>query len=280
MNQGRALLHRWLDDAIEKAIRDSADEWDNFVNRNRAGRDAPPALVDFPLAVKYVPSIRASEYLRPNRGLYIGSDNFTWGKAVYVTGVDEPLSTATYGRVGLVSWFIPYNLDEDGNRVAWRAFDARDPNKARLYLMWLRRQKNYRKAILTVHSNHWLHKFRNLFREQFKIDVVLCNPDETDNRGWYTKPADTWLCVSDWLSPGVLAGGSQDTAKNFSNRFYDVRLTIVPEEEFTPDNPALTRTPRFALSNAAPKTPINIHQAYYSAVNPAYGPRTFVRVES
>jgi hypothetical protein len=281
VNQGRALLDRRLDDLIENAIRESADEFKNFVDRNRAGKDAPPEIAGFPLAVKYVPTKRASDYFGSNDGLYIGADNFTWGKAVYVTGVDEPLSTAIYGRVGVVSWFDPTRLDEDGNRVPWRAFDARDPVNARLYLLWLQSQKNYKDAILTVHSNHWLHKLRNTFREQFRIDVVLCKPDETDSHRWYTKPTDIWLGVSDWLSPGVLAGGAKDTAKNYSQRFHDVRLTIVPEEEFTADDPALTRSPQFALSKAAPTTPSSIPQAYWTALDPvAYGPRTFVRVES
>ena len=281
MNQGRALLPRWLDKEIEDAIEDSADEWNNFVARNKAGPDAPPKIAGFPLAVKYVPTKRASDYFGSNKGLYIGADNFTWGKAVYVTGVDQALSTAIYGRVGVVSWFKPSNPDKDGNEVPWRAFDARDPDKARLYLIWLHLQKHYKDAILTVHSNHWLHKLRNTFREQFRIDVVLCKPDEVDKHGWYTKPTDIWLGVSDWLRPGVLAGGSKKTAKNYSQRFHDVRLTIVPEEEFTADDPALTRSPQFALSKAAPRPPSNIPQAYWTALDPvAYGPRMFVRVES
>jgi len=223
------------------------------------------------LAVKYVPSKRATDYLRPNNGLYIGSDNFTWGKAVYVTGVEEPLSTAIYGRVGVISWFDPTD---------WRVFDARVEANQHLYLTWLQHQKAYHPAIFTVHSNHWLHQLRNAFREQYRIDVVLCNPDENDSHNWYANPTDIWLGVSDWLEPGVLKGGSQDTAKNYSDRFRHVRLTIVPEEEFVADAPALTRTPQFALSNAAPKTPHNLRQAYYTSVSPAYGPRTFVRVES
>jgi hypothetical protein len=267
VNEGAALLLPDLQEEIEEAIKASteSDDWKNFVEINRTPPDVQHPSAGFPLAVKYVPSKRASDYLRANHGLYIGSDNFTWGKAVYVTGVDEPLSTAIYGRVGVVSWFNPSN---------WKVFDARKTATAnqQLYLKWLRCQQNYDDAILTVHSNHYLHTLRNAFRAQFNIDAVLCSPDETDIHGWYTNPLDIWLGVSDWESPGVLAGGSEDTAKNYSGRFHDVRLTIVPEEEFTPDNPALTRSPQFALSNAAPNTPANVRQAYWQ--------NTFVRVES
>jgi hypothetical protein len=89
------------------------------------------------------------------------------------------LSTAIYGRAGVVSWFDP---------VGWRAFDARDPANEDLYLRWLQAQPVYRDAVLTVHSNQWLHQLRNFFREEFDIDVVLFHPDERDVRGWYTNP--------------------------------------------------------------------------------------------
>jgi len=196
-------------------------------------------------------------YRANNRGLYIGSSNFTWGRGVYVTGIEEPLSTAIYGRVGIVSWFNPVN---------WRAFDARVPANVDLYLLWLRTQLKYPDAVLTVHSNHWLHEFRNTFREQFQIDVVLFHPDEADRFGWYTAATDTWLAVSDWKGPRELM------EKDYSLHFQQARLTIVAEEEFIADDPALTRSPQFALSGLAPITPTNLRRAYSLG--------QFVRVES
>jgi hypothetical protein len=240
MTAGAALLPPGLRTAIEKAIADSASAWAAFVNANRQSPGQPP------LAVKYVPSKYASTYLKPNSGLYIGSSNFTWGRGVYVTGVQEPLSTAIYGRVGIVSWFDP---------VDWNAFDARDPYHVQLYVAWLIAQPDYNEAVLTVHSDHWLHQFRNTFREQFDIDVILFHPDEKDSHAWYTDPGHTWLAVSDWQSRGKLA-------QNYSMRFHDVRLTIIAEEEFTPDDPALTRSAQFMLSGKAPIAPTNLRQAY------------------
>ena len=175
---------------------------------------------------------------------------------MYVTGVEEPLSTAIYGRVGVVSRFDP---------VSWKAFDARDLANVDLYLQWLHLQPDYPEAVLTVHSDHWLHQFRNTFREQFNIDVALFRPDEKDLPGWYTNSMHTWLAISDWQMPGKLAEG-------YSARFHDARLTIVAEEEFTPNDPALTRLPQLALSGTGPIAPTNVRQAYSN--------HQIVRVES
>lgn len=232
MTHGAALLPPTLRSEIEAAIHASGAAWSAFVSANAEG-SVPGAR---PLAVKYVPSSRAANYKGPNQGLFIGSKNYTWGSGVYVTGVEEPLSTAIYGRVGLTARFDPTD---------WRAFDVRDPGNQSLYLRWLHTQVDYPEAVLTVHSDHWLHEFRNLFREQFRIDVVLFRPDETDAFHWYSTPTDTWLAVSDWERPARLANG-------YSERFADARMTILVEEEFVCDEPALTRSPQLVISGSAP----------------------------
>jgi hypothetical protein len=238
------LAPRGLGGDIEQAIADSASEWEAFVDVNRQSPGEPP------LAVKYVPCKYAPDYVKlPNKGLHIGENNFTWGQGVYVTGIEEPLSTAIYGRVGVVSWFDP---------VDWRAFDARDPANVQLYLQWLQAQPNYEDAVLKVHSDHWLHSFRNDFREQFSIDVVLFHPDERDRLGWYTDPAHIWLAVSDWVDWVA----RDQLAKGYSARFKDARLTIVAEEEFATDKPALTRSPQLKLSSKPPLAPPTLRQAY------------------
>ncbi|MEU7601109.1 hypothetical protein [Streptomyces sp. NPDC041003] len=253
MTSGAAMLPRDLRQEIADAITTSEPTWLAFVDDNREAAGGRP------LAVKYVPARYAATYQKPNRGLFIGSSNFTWGRGVYVTGVQEPLSTAIYGRVGVVSRFDP---------SGWKAFDARDQANEQLYLRWLHTQPDYSQAVLTVHSDYWLHQFRNLFREQFEIDVVLFHPDEKDAGGWYTDPQHTWMAVSDWQSRQVLSRA------DYSTRFEDVWLTILIEEEFTPDTPALTRTPHFTLSGGppAPLPPVDVRDAYRN--------KTVVRVES
>jgi hypothetical protein len=241
---GATLLPPTLRSEIEAAIHASGAAWSMFVSAN-AESPAPGARA---LAVKYVSSSWAATYKKPNQGLYIGNKNYTWGTGVYVTGVEEPLSTAIYGRVGLTARFDP---------AGWRAFDAREPANRDLYLRWLHAQADYHEAVLTVHSDHWLHEFRNLFREQFGIDVVLFRPDEMDVARWYATPTDTWLAVADWERPGRLAEG-------YSRRFLDARMTILLEEEFVADKPALTRSPQLVVSGSAPPAglPGRIRAAY------------------
>jgi hypothetical protein len=273
-----------LQQEIDAAIEDSQSEWKKFANRNRGPEYPGDPLVGRPLAMKYVPSKWAKDFLprpgknsfpppnsgvffpSPTKGFFIGNKDFTWGKAVYVTGVNEPLSTATYGRVGLVSWFDP-------DEPPWRAFDARDKKNADLYLDWLKLQPTYNEAILTVHTNHWLHGLRNQFREQFKIDVVLCHPDEQDESWWYTDPTDTWLCVSDFVpNPPSLAQGKL-AADEYSARFPDVRLTVVAEEEFVisdelvrPPAPPHSRVRQLAVSRKPPRVPSrpDVREAYWT----------------
>jgi hypothetical protein len=211
------------------------------------------------LAVKYVESKYAASYKSSNAGLYVGANNYTWGRGVYVTGVSQPLSTAIYGRAGVVARFDP---------VGWKAFDARDPANEALYLRWLRAQPVFPEAVLTVHAEYWLNELRNHFREQFQIDVVLFRPDEKDRYFWYTQATDTWLAVSEWASASRLATG-------VSSRFQHARLTVLVEEEFAVDTPALTRSPRFAISSASPTSP-----TLTTLVRHAYATGDLVRVQS
>ena len=253
---GAATLPRGLADAIETAITASEDEWRAVVQANVEDEESP-----YPLAVKYVPAKFAATYRDdPQAKLFIGSSNFTWGRGVYVTGIEQPLSTAIYGRVGIVARFDP---------TGWRAFDARDPANEQLYLWWLQAQIDYPEAVLTVHSDHWLHKFRNLFREDFHIGVVLFHPDERDRPGWYTRPDDTWMAVSDWNGGDTLMTGYSDCVPR-------TRLTILIEEEFTADKSTLTRLPQFAISGAAPAIPPNLP----AAARAAYAANTIERVPS
>jgi hypothetical protein len=110
---GAALLPATLRTDIGEAIKRSAGAWDTWVESNRAD---PLVRGSRPLAVKYVPSRHASTYRAGGARLVIGSSNFTWGRGTYVTGVQEPLSTATYGRAGIVATVDPKD---------WSAFDAR-----------------------------------------------------------------------------------------------------------------------------------------------------------
>lgn len=290
----KAVLKPSLVAKVEAAIDASRPEWDAFVEQTRAPtvKGGPLGL---PLAVKYIPSERAKDFLparirrpfcfpspfpppdppgpsarpSPTNGIFIGNKDYTWGKAVYVTGIHQPLSTATYGRVGLVSYFDPSKI--------LKVFDARDENNYEVYLEWLQSQPLYSRALLTVHTNHWLHGLRNAFRTQFRIDVVMCNPDEQDEGLWYTDPADIWLCVSDF-EPVPKMPGQERLKDNFSKVFPDVRLTVVIEEEFVNPNEKDSKLPlprppawppsrvrQLGVSTRPPRAPkvSDIGQAYW-----------------
>lgn len=251
------LLSPLLRNRIERAIVSSSKAWHQFVDSNLEIARFPGDRL--PLAVKWVPSEHAHRYTQPNPGLYVGSNNYTWGQGVYVTGISEPISTAIYGRAGVVARFNP---------SGWRCFDARTARNQRIYWAWLKAQPAYSEAVLTVHSEHWLQLLRNLFREQFKIDVVMFRPDEYDSPGWYTQPGHTWLAVSDWTATGALAD-------EWSQKFLEAQLVAVAEEDFRADKGALTRSPNFALSGASPDDP-----SLATSLKMAYSSNTVVRIKS
>jgi hypothetical protein len=249
-------LPKGLREEIEDAIDSSQPAWDLLVEANREH----PGSSAFSLAMKYVESERAGTYRAATNGLWIGSNYHTWGRGVYVTGVQEPLSTAIYGRIGIVARFDP---------TGWRCFDARDVQNRQLYLRWLHAQVDYPEAVLTVHTDFWLHSLRNLFREQFLIDVVLFAPDELDGASQYTSKDDTWMAVSDWTPGGTLV------ASGYSSRFVDVRLTVLLEEEFRADDPSLTRTALLRLGGGPGGGTTLAGRA-----RTAYANRTIERVQS
>ena len=107
-----------------------------------------------PHAIKFVQSKWAASYLNPHPLKISNTPALTWGTATYVTPLAFPLSSALYGRVGLVSEFDPSQ---------WRVFDATDPRARKAYVDWVRVQP----ALL-----------RKKFREDFRIDCVLFRPDQ------------------------------------------------------------------------------------------------------
>lgn len=182
------------------------------------------------LVIKYVPA-RYCRSFRPDLatgagGAGIGprlrisdSPGFTWGTGNYVTPLAFPISTAIYGRAGIVA------VLDQRHVASWRLFDARVPSYQDLYLQWTMRQPAFRWLTLTCHANLANQFLRNAFRETLKIDCVMFHPDQRN--AYYTQQADLWLCVSDWTSYGRLARGD-------SNVLRQPRLAILVSEEFSP----------------------------------------------
>lgn len=195
-----------------------------------------------PLAIKYIESRWAREYPPPaspasGARLKISTSlGYTWGTATYVTPLCFPLSTAIYGRIGIVAEFNPWQPSE------WRVFDATDPQASAAYLRWLQQQALFPLLALTMHAQFANQLMRDEFRTAFRIDCVLFPPDQFDllphALGYqaYTQSGHVWMAVSDWLPNGQLN-------RDFSDRLENPRFTVLVSEEFEPVAYDLVRTP-------------------------------------
>ena len=151
-------------------------------------------------------------------GLFVSpSPGFTWGDGIYACPVAYPISGAIYGRCGIVAELPP--------TAGWRIFDATNPVNAGLYIKWIQLQPLYPMLTLTAHGLFANQLLRNLFRTQFKIDVVVFHPDEF--HATYTQIAsDRWLAITEWTPTGRIASGVP------AQRPISPRLTVILAEEF------------------------------------------------
>lgn len=168
-----------------------------------------------PYVIKFVSTQWAADYQVPSPLKISDAPALTWGTATYVTPLAFPLSSALYGRIGLVSMFDP---------SSWSIFDATQPRSRAAYINWARNQISYSDLLLTVHSTEANHLLRNKFREDFKIDCVLFHPDQeaeihTDRQN------HVWMAVTDWIRPGLIR-------TDMSQRLGTARFTVLIDEEF------------------------------------------------
>ena len=140
--------------------------------------------------IKFVSSQWAKNYLTPQKLKISARPALTWGTATYVTPLAFPLSSALYGRIGLVCKYDP---------TSWRIFDSTSTAAQTAYILWARAQPAYQDLLLTVHSTHANHLMRDKFRKDFRIDCVLFRPDqEAENHT--DASSHTWMAVTDWTS--------------------------------------------------------------------------------
>lgn len=187
------------------------------------GNAADPWLVIKYISTKYCRDFRPDIIAagrRPGPGLRISdSPGFTWGTGNYVAPLAYPISTAIYGRAGIVA-----ELDRR-KTTQWRIFDACSAVNQDLYVQWAIRQPAFKWLTLTCHANLANQFLRNAFREAFQLDCVVFYPDQRN--AYYTRSADVWMCVSDWTPRNRLARGS-------STVLQAPRLAILVSEEFAP----------------------------------------------
>jgi hypothetical protein len=200
--------------------------------------------------IKFVNSQWADHYQTPKPLKISAIPALTWGTATYVTPLAFPLSSALYGRIGLVTKFDPEN---------WKIFDATEPAARTAYIRWARAQPVYTELMLTVHSTHANHQMRNVFRESFKIDCVLFHPDQ-EAEVHTDRTQHVWMAVTDWLPNRTIDNG-------MSARFAKARFTVLIDEDFPlqdnqglPVQTAMRRIERAAdaLYRAAPSRPVAV----------------------
>ena len=200
--------NRMIDDSIRRAVEDEiVDYADSSLSRLVEKHGA--------YAIKFVQSRWADLYVSPHPLKISETPALTWGRATYVTPLAFPLSSALYGRIGLVTDFTP---------EGWRVFDATRLSARDAYLRWARSQPIYQDLLLTVHSTHANHVLRNTFRERFNIDCVLFHPDQEAE---IHTDADqhVWMAVTDWAPNGTIESG-------MSQRLGNARFTVLIDENF------------------------------------------------
>src|ERR1041385_3693343 len=119
----RSIVSRTIRDAVQREIQ----PYENSRLRDFVHDHGP-------YVIKFVQSRWANHYSRPRRLKISETPALTWGTATYVTPLAFPLSSALYGRVGLVTEFEPRG---------WRVFDATRPSARAAYVRWAQAQPTY-----------------------------------------------------------------------------------------------------------------------------------------
>jgi hypothetical protein len=261
MARRRALVSPSLVTAIETAVRSSPAS--QFSALWMAGGIA----TDPWLVIKYIPTKYCRDF-RPDIVTAAGgpgpslrvsdSPGFTWGIGNYVAPLAYPISTAIYGRAGIVA-------ELDRRKTArWRVFDARVPSNQDLYVQWAIRQPAFKWLTLTCHANLANHFLRNAFREAFLLDCVVFHPDQRN--AYYTRINDVWMCVSDWTPRNRLARGSSAVLER-------PRLTILVSEEFVPIGADVRRR-----SLIGPRGPLPTNTSLSADIRRAFGSSTVMEL--
>jgi hypothetical protein len=238
--------------ALDRAIRRHIDGVSLHGLTALLGPDWPMTGRGHPLFIKFASAKFGGAYGRavPPAGLFISATpGYTWGRACYVTPLLYPLSTAIFGRCGVVA---------EADPTDWRLFDATSPAAQDLYMDWVRVQPFSRLLMLTTHSQLANQYLRDRFRTQYRIDCVIFPPDEI-GRHYTRRKIDRWLAVSEWGPGGELA------AAQFCTRFRGARLGAVLAEEFETVHKAVGRRSLIGPHHL----PID-HAAIRSAIAAAY----------
>jgi hypothetical protein len=107
---------RRIVDAVEREV----------VDYQTAGLDRLLEIDNRRYVIKYVASRWAMRYTTAGQIKVSETPALTWGTGTYVSPIAHPLSTALYGRCGLVA--------RADDAESWRVFDARKPSAQAAYV--------------------------------------------------------------------------------------------------------------------------------------------------
>ena len=144
--------------------------------------------------LKFFPPKYLEAFFSGGRRLRISKNpGFTWGDGVYVTPIKHAYSSMIYGRAGVMGWIEP--------KAILKVYDAGHPSRKgiQLYQDWIMLKTSlFDELTTTIHSEIVNQQLRNEFRFNFKIDLVIFPPDESNNK--YTQSqVDRWFTVSEFL---------------------------------------------------------------------------------
>jgi hypothetical protein len=244
---------------IDATIRSAIDTYPNGLLGTLATQSDPLGRGS-PLVIKYIPAKFAMGYQTAKTTQLRISDTagFTWGDGTYVSPLAFPISTAVFGRVGVVAKFDP---------AGWRVFDATTDQHQSYYLQWASRQPLFRRATLTALSPYYNRELRNLFRIAFDIDCVLFPPDQSNSV--YNDSGDVWMNVTDWAIDPYTS--DPKIATGYSTQFTDTKISAIIEDEFYDDLGGTLRKAMLAFTTTKPSNgPIkqSIAQSYAGPQKP------------
>jgi hypothetical protein len=179
--------------------------------------------------LKFFPPQYLAGFMRRPELVVSTTPGFTWGDGVYVVPLQHVYSAMIYGRVGVMGWIDKADLA--------RVYDASDLVGVSLYKEWIQFKPGlFTLLTTTVHSNFANRRLRNVFRQRFKLDLVLFRPDEF-NRAYVQPMRDRWCVVADFPGGTALPAGTV----GFSRRIRDCELVAIGSEEFIVDKTGFIR---------------------------------------
>lgn len=180
-----SLHHTWSIDTKFGALNNAVDEYimDSTERFNETFEASALPVIKY-IHPQYLEKFLANQRLNISR-----TEGYTWGDGVYVTPVKHVTSSIMYGRCGVLGLIK--------NPRELKIFDATQQRGLELYQKWIQNKKHlYHLLTTTVHAPYANRELRNIFKQQYHIDLVQFAPDERHSK--FSASDDQWYVLSDW----------------------------------------------------------------------------------